>query len=436
MDYNAIDKRVLELLQVETVTDQMFDDLFIRYKNRYISPNEIFLLTFNNKINRNKLVTYMFKYKIKTTYLGIYVLSMYEKWVDNNVKLNIYIPGKTYAIIYDGFNGEVKDKLFMYGTLDNFIVMKRMFLFGKLIVNKTNPYFKRRDKKRESPQFLKNDHDNPLVHPKKNKKRGMFMSDGNLVRLYNGPVEEYFRFDYLLYHKEGDIIEGVNDEEYNYDDSDTQSFDSRDLNEENYKEEYSDDELDENIDEDELNDEKDKSNLCAPNYEHRNNIKSEDNNDLNNNSHSDTNTNKQFNTHKLFSNKLNNNKQFYGNKNVNYKERYNGNNNYNDKPNNYKKYYNNNEYADNNNGNKSNNYKKYYNNNEYANNDGNKPNNYKKNYDNNDDSKPNNYKKYYNSNEYVNNYKNPFNSNKQTNNRPANNSRPFNNKSTNNSSKI
>jgi len=224
MNYNNIDKRLEEFIKIENdkITDQMYDDLFVTYKNKYISPNEIFLLTYNGKINRNKLVTFMFKYKIKTTYLGIYVLSMYENWINDSVKLNIYIPGKTYTIVYDDFEGNTRDKLCMYGTFDNYIVMKRMFLHGKLIINKTNPYFKRRDKKRQNPKYMKNDHDNPIVHPKKNKKRGMFMSENNFIRLYNGPIEEYYRFDYLLYHKEGDIIEGVNDEEYDdeeYDES-------------------------------------------------------------------------------------------------------------------------------------------------------------------------------------------------------------------------
>lgn len=219
MDYNKIDGRIDHLLKKETcnINDKEFDDIFVTFKNKFISPNEIFLLTFHNKINRNKLVGYMFKYKIKTSYLGVYVLSMYENWVENSVKLNIYIPGKTYAIILDDFNGNIKENIFMYGTFDNFIVMKRMFLHGNLITSKTNPYFKRNDKRRESPKYIKNDHDNPIVHPKKNKKRGMFMSDGNNVRLYNGPIEDYCRFDYLLYHKEGDIIEGVNDGEYSTD---------------------------------------------------------------------------------------------------------------------------------------------------------------------------------------------------------------------------
>lgn len=214
MNYNRIDNNIKEFLKIENITNKLYDELFIKFKDNYISPNEIFLLTYNNKINRNVLISYMFKYKIKTTLLGLYVLSMYENWIENSVKLNIYIPGKTYAIIYDGFNGEIKDKLFMYGTLDNFIVIKRIFLFGKLVIYKTEPYFKKRDKKREYPQFIKNDHDKPIVHPKKNKKRGLFMSDNNFVRLYNGPIEEYWKFDYLLYHKEGDIIEGVNDNEY------------------------------------------------------------------------------------------------------------------------------------------------------------------------------------------------------------------------------
>lgn len=216
MDYNKIDNRLQDLLKLDNnqINEQTLNSFFVTLKNKYISPNEIFLLTYHNKINRNNLVSYMFKYKITTTYLGVYVLSMYENWVKDNVKLNIFIPGKTYSIVYDDFDGKIKDKIFMYGTFDNFIVMKRMFLHGKLIINKTNAYFKRSDKRRENAKYIKNDHDNPIVHPKKNKKRGMFMSEDNKIRLYNGPIEDYCRFDYLLYHKEGDIIEGVNDDEH------------------------------------------------------------------------------------------------------------------------------------------------------------------------------------------------------------------------------
>lgn len=204
MDYNKIDEKIQDFLKInnDDITDDLYNKLFVTFKNRYISPNEIFLLTFNDKINRNKLVTYMFKYKIKTTWLGIYVLSMYANWPEDGGKLNIYIPGKTYALVYEDLGIMSKNKTFMYGTFDNFIVMKRIFLPSKLVISKT-----------DNPKF-KNDHDNPIVHPKKNKKRGMFMSDGNCVRIYNGPIEDYWRADYLLYHKEGDIIEGVNDQFY------------------------------------------------------------------------------------------------------------------------------------------------------------------------------------------------------------------------------
>lgn len=194
MDYNRIDTKIIDFinsnqLYKNNIDQNMYNDIFINYKNGYISPNEIFLLIYNDKINRSDLVRLMFKYKIKTTWLGLYVISVYENWTEDCEKLNIYIPGKTYAIV---FEGDVKDnekkKMFMYGTLDNFIVMKRIFTHGKLIIEKEQSKFK-------------NDHDSPIVHPKKNKKRGIVLSNGNNVRIFNGPFEQYWERDYMLYHR-------------------------------------------------------------------------------------------------------------------------------------------------------------------------------------------------------------------------------------------
>lgn len=199
MNWNRINGQILA---IQTSSTQPFslDNILSVLDNNYISPNEIFILTYYGNINRNTLVSNMFKYKLRTTYLGIYVLSMYEFWKENEYVLTKHIPGKTYTIAYDDFDGKYQGKIYIYGTFDNFIVMKRIFSHGDMIITVNKPYFKRNDKTNKVPKYIKNEHDNPIVHPKKNKKHGMYISNDNYVRLYNGPIEKYVDFDYLLYH--------------------------------------------------------------------------------------------------------------------------------------------------------------------------------------------------------------------------------------------
>lgn len=210
MTWNRISKRVADILQNKytgAVEGNLSNNNIIDIENilgkmgdNYISPNEIFILAYYGNINRNDLVSKMFKYKLMTTYLGIYVLSMYEFWAENEYILTKHIPGKTYTIAFDDFDGKYGGKIYMYGTFDNYIVMKRIFMNGNLIITMNKPYFGKNDRSKSMPKYAKNDHDNPIVHPKKNKKNGMYISESNYVRLYNGPIEKYIEFDYLLFH--------------------------------------------------------------------------------------------------------------------------------------------------------------------------------------------------------------------------------------------
>lgn len=200
VDWNRICEKIHDVQ--ENRDDQICDleNIISVLENNYISPNEIFILLYYGNINRNTLVSNMFKYKLRTTFLGVYVLSAYEFWKGNEYTLSKHIPGKTYVIMFDDFDGKYKGNVYMCGSFDNFIVMKRIFQHGNLIVTVNKPYYKRNDKSHKIPKYSKNEHDNPVVHPKKNKKHGLYISKENYVRLYNGPVEKYIDFDYMLFH--------------------------------------------------------------------------------------------------------------------------------------------------------------------------------------------------------------------------------------------
>jgi len=228
MNWNRISDNILDIqlnYQPEGPVNVKPDAVLSKLKDNYISPNEIFILTYYGNINRNVLVSKMFQYKLKTTYLGLYVLSMYEFWKENEYLLTKHIPGKTYTIVYDDFEGKYMGKIYMYGTLDNFIVIKRIFMHANMIVTMNKPYFRRNDKSCKVPKYTVNEHDKPIVHPKKHKKYGMHISEGNYVRLYNGPIEKYVDFDYLLYYSninwkpENDNI----GEEENYDEEEDEN---------------------------------------------------------------------------------------------------------------------------------------------------------------------------------------------------------------------
>lgn len=200
IDWNRICERISNVQQENFNCTEELDNILSMLDNNYISPNEIFILTYYGNINRNTLVSGMFKHKLRTTYLGIYVLSVYEFWKENEYILSKHIPGKTYTIMYDDFDGRYKGNTFMCGTFDNFIVMRRIFQHGNMVITVNKPYYKRNDKSHKVPKYSKNEHDNPIVHPKKNKKHGLYISKNNYVRLYNGPIEKYIDFDYMLFH--------------------------------------------------------------------------------------------------------------------------------------------------------------------------------------------------------------------------------------------
>jgi hypothetical protein len=174
VNYNRLLKKFInfDIKNIEpNLLYENYDNFFIKEEGKYISPTELIMLLYYDKINSEDLVDFMVKYKIKTTNLGLYVLGVYPDWNKNYKLRNKYIKDKTYAII-DNYATEH----YMYGTYKNYENIKKIFEDDGLLITVNS------DKKHMKV------HDNPIFDPENND-----VSDSK-VMIYDGNVKAYWKW--------------------------------------------------------------------------------------------------------------------------------------------------------------------------------------------------------------------------------------------------